>query len=166
MAPAQTGERLSRKPLRLWPGVALAAALVLTRYVLPPLIPDATLFSLPLGMIAVIAGMVCALAIAAWWMLFSRAPLAERFGAIILIAVALFATSWLVHESIAGGMQGMMLPMYAIPVATLALVGWAVVSQRLAAAPRRALMVVTILLVCGVFTVMRTEGISGSGGAQ
>ncbi len=166
MAPAQTGETLLRKPLRLWPGVALAAALVVTRYVLPPLIPDATLFSLPLGMIAVIAGMVCALAIAAWWMFFSRAAWAERLGAIILMGVALFATSRLVHESIAGGMMGMMLPMYAVPVATLALVAWAVATQRLANGPRRALMVATILLASGVFTVMRTEGISGSGGAQ
>jgi outer membrane protein assembly factor BamB len=165
MAPAQTGEFL-RKPLRLWPGVALAAALLVTRYVLPPLIPDATLFSLPLGMIAVIAGMACALAIAVWWMFFSRAAWAERLGAIILMGVALFATSRLVHESIAGGMQGMMLPMYAIPVATLALVAWAVATQRFPDGPRRALMVVTIVLVCAVFTVIRTEGISGSGGAQ
>jgi len=166
MAPAQTGETLLRKPLRLWPGVALAAALVATRYVLPPLIPDATLFSLPLGMIAVIAGMLCALAIAVWWMFFSRAAWAERFGAIILMAVALFATSRLVHESIAGGMQGMMLPMYAVPVATLALVAWAVATQRFTDGPRRALMVVTIVLACAVFTVIRTDGISGSGGAQ
>ena len=166
MAPAQSGKTLVRKPLRLWPGVALAAALVATRYVLPPLIPDATLFSLPLGMIAVIAGMLCALAIAAWWMFFSRAAWAERLGAIILLGVALFATSRLVHESIAGGMQGMMLPMYAIPVATLALVAWAVATQRFPDGPRRALMIVTIVLACAVFTVIRTDGISGSGGAQ
>ena len=146
--------------------MALAAALVFTRYVLPALIPDATLFSLPLGMIAVIAGMACALAIVAWWLFFSRAPWAERFGAIILMSGVLFATSRLVHESIAGGMQGMMLPMYAVPVATLALVAWAAATRRLADAPRRALLAVTILLACGVFTVVRTEGISGSGGAQ
>ena len=146
--------------------MALAAALVATRYVLPPLIPDATVFSLPLGMIAVIAGMLCALAIAAWWMFFSRAAWAERLGAIILLGVALFATSRLVHESIAGGMQGMMLPMYAIPVATLALVAWAVATRRFPDRPRRALMIVTIVLACAVFTVIRTDGISGSGGAQ
>ena len=50
--------------------------------------------------------MWCAFAIVVWWLFFSRAPWSERLGAVILMAVALFATSRLVHASIAGGMMG------------------------------------------------------------
>src|SRR5216684_528949 len=91
------------------------------------------------------------LAVVLQWLFFSRAPWSERVGAIVLMPVALFATSRIVHESIANGMMGMMLPIYAIPVLSLALVAWAVASRRLSTGLRRASMVGTILLACGVF---------------
>ena len=55
----------------------------------------------------------------------------------------------------------MMFPIYAIPVLSLALVAWAVASRRLSNGPRRASMVAAILLACGVFTLLRTGGITG-----
>ena len=55
----------------------------------------------------------------------------------------------------------MLLFVYAIPVLSLALVAGAAASRRLPDGPRRASMVATILLACGVFTLVRTDGISG-----
>jgi len=55
----------------------------------------------------------------------------------------------------------MMLPVYAIPALSLALVAAAVASRRLSSGPRRALMIGAILLACGVFTLIRTGGITG-----
>ena len=57
----------------------------------------------------------------------------------------------------------MLLYFLAIPVLSVALVAWAVVSRRLASGPRRASMVATILLVCGILTLLRTCGVSGDG---
>src|SRR3954451_18236801 len=137
-----------RKPLRLWPGVIAAVLLVLARYVIPLVEPGAILFG---G----IGGMVCVVAIVVWWLFFSRAPWTERILAIILIVVALFATSRIVHVSIRGGMRGMMLPLYATPILSLTLVAWAVTSRNLSGRARRVSMVASILLACGVFTLLR-----------
>src|SRR5574342_221876 len=93
----------SQKPLRLWPGVVAVALLLLVRFVVPIVIPGAV----PFGLIGGLAG---GLVIIVWWLFFSRAPWSERIGAIGLMVVALLATSRLVHESIANGMMGMMLP--------------------------------------------------------
>ena len=101
------------------------------------------------------------LAIVVWWAFFSRAPWFERWGAVVLMIVALAATSRILHESIATGMMGMMFLIYAIPVLSLAFVVWAVASRRLSDGPRRATMVATILLACGVWALLRTDGITG-----
>ncbi len=155
MTIAQTDEP-KQKPLRLWPGVVAAVLLLLVRFVVPIVVPGTMMFG-------VLGGLVGALAIVVWWLFFSRAPWTERVSAIVLMIVALFATSRLIHKSIANGMMGMMLPIYAIPVLSLALVAWAVASRRLADGPRRASMVATILLACGVFLLLRTGGITGDG---
>src|SRR5439155_27009187 len=144
MTTAQTDAPTPRKPVRLWPGVVAAVLLLLVRFVVPIVLPETMMFG-------VIGGMVGALAIVVWWLFFSRAPWTERLGAIVLMIGALFATSRLVHQSIANGMMGMMLYIFAIPVLSLALVAWAVASRRLFSGPRRASMVATILLACGVF---------------
>jgi outer membrane protein assembly factor BamB len=130
--------------------------LLLVRFVVPIVVPGTMMFG-------VIGGLVGALAIVVWWLFFSRARWPERVSAILLMIVALFATSRLVHESIANGMMGMMLPIYAIPIVSLALVAWAVASRRLADGRRRASMVAAILLACGVFALLRTGGITGDG---
>ena len=158
MTIAQTGEGTPRKPLRLWPGVTIAILVSLARFALPIVVP------VPEAMMyAVLSGFFGGLAVIVWWLFFSRAPWVERVGALILMVVALYATSHVVHMSIAGGMMGMMLYIFAIPVLSIALVVWAVASRRLSAGPRRAWMVVSMLLACGVFTVIRTGGLSASG---
>ena len=56
--------------------------------------------------IAMMGAVVGGLLILLWWLFFSRAPWSERLGVTVLMIVALFATSRLVHESIAGGAMG------------------------------------------------------------
>src|SRR3989442_10844936 len=141
----------ARKPLGLWPGVAIAILLCLVRFVVPVFVPDATL----VGVLAVPVG---ALAIVLWWVFFSRAPWSERLGAVGLMVAALFATSRIIDKSIATGAQGFLFPILAIPVVSLALVVWAVAPRRLADGPRRATMVATILLASGVWALVRTGG--------
>jgi outer membrane protein assembly factor BamB len=160
MTTSQTDEPTLSKPLRLWPGVVAAVGLGLARFGIPMVAPDLTIYSIiigaPLGILAIII----------WWAFFSRAPQVERWGAFVLIIVALLATSQILHKSVATGMMGMMFYIYAIPVVLLALVGWALVSRYLAVGPRRAALVATVLLACGVWTLVRTDGITGGGASQ
>lgn len=155
----QTDPSTSPKPLRLWPGVAAAVLLCLVRFVIPITLPDANLFGL-------IGAFVSALAITVWWLFFSRAPWSERLGALVLMAAALFATSRLVHVSIRTGGMGMLFYVYAIPVLCLALVAGAAAGHRFSAGPRRAAIVAAILLACGLFTLLRTDGVTGGSGSQ
>jgi outer membrane protein assembly factor BamB len=145
-----------RKPLRLWPGVAAAVLLLLARFGLPIVEPEQFGY-------AIMGGMVCALAIVLWWVFFSRAPWADSLGAIALMIVALFATSRVIHVSLATGMMGLMFPIYAIPVLSVVFVAGVVAGSRLSDGPRRATMAAAILLGCGVFALLRTNGISLKG---
>ena len=144
------------KTIRLWPGVALAVLLVLFRFVLPLVFP--TMF-----LQAVLGSLVLALLIVVWWLCFSRAPWSSRVGAIVLMLVSLWTTSLLVHPSIAAGM-GFVLPAYIAPVLGLALVG-AAAGYRVATR-RWVPIVVAIVLVCAVFTLLRTDGVTGDAASQ
>ena len=142
-----------RPPLRLWPGVVIVVLQWFSRFAVPLVVSEAT----PFG---VIAGMAGGLAVLVWWMFFSRAPWPERAGAIILMVVAVLVTKRAVHPSIAGGMMGLMLFVYSVPVLSLALVVWAAASRNLAQGPRRVLLVAVIFLACGIWTIVRTGGFS------
>lgn len=150
---AQTGEPTPRKPLRLWLGV-VAVALWVVRFGIPVVVPEGILF-------AVFGGLLGGLAIIVWWAFFSRAHRLERWGAVVLMIVTLFATSRIIHKSIATGMMGMMFAIYSIPVLSITFAVWAIFSHRLSVGPRRVSMVTTILLACGVWTLLRTDGITG-----
>jgi outer membrane protein assembly factor BamB len=156
MAQEHLHESTRRKPLRLWPGVAAAVLLLLVRLVLPLVVPGT-------GAVAMLGAAALAVAVIVWWLFFSRAPWAERVGVIALMAVAVLATSRVVHASIANGMMGMMLPFFAIPLMCLALVGSIAVGCRLPAATRRTVMAAAIVLACGAVTLVRTGGVSGEG---
>ena len=154
MTIAQTDEPTRQKPLRLWPGVVAVVLQWLARFGVPIFVPEA----IPFG---VIGGLLGGLAIVVWWAFFSRAPRSERWGAVVLMIVALVATSRFIHESIATSMMGMMFAIYATPVLSLAFVVWAVAGRHLSDGPRRAMMVATILLACGGWTLVRTGGFTG-----
>jgi outer membrane protein assembly factor BamB len=160
MPVAQTVESTPQKPLRLWPGVVAAVLIVVTRFVAPLVVPDA-------GAVGVFVGIVGTLAIIVWWLFFSRAPWGDRLGAVAVMVVAILATRPLLHKSVATGMMGMMFVVYAVPAALgPAFVAWVAASRHLSNGLRRASMVATILLACGVWTLLRTDGIMGGAGAQ
>ena len=150
----QVGEQTSRRPLRLWPGVAAAVLMVLVKVGTPLLFPGA-------GAVGMLAGVAGALIILVWWLFFSRALWTERAAAIVLMLVAVAATSRIVHPSISNGFMGMMLPIFATPVMCLALVAWAVASRGFSIGMRRASMAAAILLACGSLAFIRTGGITG-----
>jgi outer membrane protein assembly factor BamB len=144
----------------LWPGVVAAVVIVVFRIVVPAFIPDAGI----LGMIAALAG---TLAIVIWWLFFSRASWSERIGAIVTMIVAALATWPLLHRSITNGMMGMMFPIYAVPVLLgPAFVASVVMTQRSSTLVRRASMTVAAFLACAAWTLIRTDGLHGSSGAQ
>src|SRR5262245_30867375 len=70
-------------------------------------------------MVVMIGGLACSLAVLVWWLFFSRAPWAERLGAIALMVVSVIATKRVVHPSIAGGAMGMLLYFFSIPVLSM-----------------------------------------------
>ena len=72
MTIAHAADQTPRKPLRLWPGVVAAVLVVLLRFVVPIVVPNAFYFR----MMGSFAG---SLAIVVWWVFFSRAPWSERF---------------------------------------------------------------------------------------
>jgi hypothetical protein len=152
MTIAQTRKPAPRKPLRLWPGVAAVVLLWLVRFGLKMVVPGFKGFRL--GMMG---GLLGALAVVVWWAFFSRARWFERMGAIVLMIAALFATFSINHES----MKLLWLIGYGIPVLCLAFVAGAAASRHLSDGPRRATMAATILLACGAWTAVRTEGITG-----
>jgi len=154
-ASARTNKPSPRSLLRLWPGVAIVVLQWLARFGVPIFLPSATAFG-------AIAGLVGGLAIIVWWTFFSRAAWFERLSAVAVMVVALFATSRVIHESIATGAMGMMFFIIVTPGLSLAFIVWAVVCRNLAVGMRRATMVATILLACGAWTLVRTGGITGN----
>jgi len=153
----------SRKPLRLWPAVVIVIVQWVVAYGVPLIAPDAEVFSLPLGMLAVLGGALGGLAIVIWWLFFSRALWYERVGAIILMIVAVPATKLIVHESIAKAGMGMLLYFSSIPYMSLAFVAWALATRRLTDGVRRVALVAAIVLACAPWTLVRTAGVGGAG---
>jgi outer membrane protein assembly factor BamB len=149
-------ETASRRPLRLWPGMAAAMLLVIVGYVVP-------IFAPRLAGLGMIGAVVCALIVLLWWLFFSRARWYERIGAIALIVAAAFAEKYVVHPSIAGGAMGNLAYVLAIPTLTVGLVAWAVASRRLARGARAGAVVVAVLFGCLPWILLRTGGLTADG---
>ncbi|HZI19544.1 MAG TPA: PQQ-binding-like beta-propeller repeat protein [Pyrinomonadaceae bacterium] len=143
-----------RKPLRLWPGLLFVTLQLLGWFVVPLVAPGALIFGL-------LAGVIGGLGIVVWWAFFSRAPRAERWGIVALLVAAMVAARPLLHESIAGGMMGMMFPIYGLVFVSMALAAGAAVGRRLSDGRRRAVLAAAVLIACGAFTLLRTGGITG-----
>ena len=158
MTLTQKGER-NRVQLRLWPGVAAVLLLWFIRFGVPAVVPEAMV-------LGVMGELVGGLAVLVWWVFFSRAPWSERGGAVVLMIAAMLATRRTLDESIATGMMGMMFVVYSIPVLSLALVAWAVASRRLANGLRRATLAAAILVACGFWAFLRTDGVTADGHSQ
>ena len=147
-------EKAQQKSLRLRAGVIIAILTILTRFGIPSVFPMA-------AAVGVLGGLLGGLLILVWWAFFSRAPRTERWVAVVLMIVAIVLTSQLIHESLSTGMQGMMFPSYVLPILTSAFVLWAVATPKLANKLRWALMLACILLASGMWTLVRSDGISG-----
>jgi outer membrane protein assembly factor BamB len=143
----------SQPPIRLWPGVVAAVLVLLLWYLAPVVVPD-------IGFL-IFAGLAFVLVVPVWWLFFSRAPWPERIGAIVLAVIALLATRLFVHPSIAGGMMGFMLAVYAVPLLAIAIVAAAMAGRRMSTKGRRATLAAAIVASCAVFLLLRTDGIMG-----
>ena len=153
MSTIETALATPRKPLRVWPGVIVVVLQWLGWFVVPAIFPQAAI-------VALFSGLIGGLAILVWWLLFSRAPWIERIAAVVLILLALIGAKRLVHESIAGGAMGMLLYVLAIPVFSMGLVLWAVVTRHFSTAKRRLAFVPMLVIGCGVFMLLRTGGLT------
>jgi outer membrane protein assembly factor BamB len=142
----------TRKPLRVWPGVVAVVLLWLARFGIKAVVPGFQGFAWSAQ-----GGIIGAVAVILWWLLLSRARWSDRLGGIVLMVAAMGATWVLKHES----MGPFWVVAYAIPVLCLALVASAVASRRLGDGARRATIAAAIVLACGVWTLVRTEGITG-----
>ena len=127
--------------------------LVVVRLICPIVVDEV----MPIAMMGAVVG---GLLILLWWLFLSRAPWSERLGVTVLMIAALFVTSRLVHESITGGAMGFLFYVWAIPTLGVALVAAVAASRRLSSRSRRASIVAAILLACGVWTFIRTEGVT------
>ena len=151
MTTTQTGEPSPRK-LRLWPGIALVVLLFVFRIAVKALVPGIEGFGY-----AVLGSLGCMLAIILWWLIFSRARWVERLGALGAIAVSLVAVWFLKHDS----MWLQWLFAYAVPLLALAFVTWAVATRRLIGGIRLITMIATIAVACGVWLLVRQDGMNG-----
>jgi outer membrane protein assembly factor BamB len=150
---AQASEPAPQKPLRLWPGVALAVLLLLFKFVVPIVVPGAVL-------VVVLGSLGCAVAILLWWLFLSRAPWSERLGAVLLMIVALFGTSPILHVSFGAGPARFLFFALALPALGLALVVWAVSTRGLSDGLRRTTMAAAILIAVGGWACVRVGGVA------
>ncbi len=144
--------------LRLWPGVIIVILQWLARLGAPAVVAG------PLEQLMVrgVSGLAGALAVAIWWLFFSRAAGRERW-AVAGVMVAAAATTLLIgHES----MGPFWLVMYTLPFLCLALVISAAAGSRLADQRRFAVMAGAILITCGPWVAVRIAGITGNGVAE
>ena len=89
--------------------------------------------------------------------------MADRLGTVAVMIAAVFATSFVVHESVSNGMMGNMLFVFSIPLLSVALVAAVGLSRGRFAAFRRVSIVTAIVVACGLATLVRTGGVSGDG---
>jgi outer membrane protein assembly factor BamB len=142
----------SRKPLRLWPGVIAGVLLCVARFGVKAVVPGFAGFALGMQWMLGIA-----VVILLWWTFFSRVPWLERLGGLLLMVAGVAATWMLRHQS----MGPFWLVVYVVPAICIALVLGAAVTRGLPDGPRRAAMAAIILFACGVWTLVRMDGISG-----
>ncbi|HEY0761326.1 MAG TPA: PQQ-binding-like beta-propeller repeat protein [Pyrinomonadaceae bacterium] len=153
MSTFETALATPRKPIRVWPGLIAVVLQWLGWFVVPAIFPQA-------AVVALFSGVIGGLIILLWWLFFSRAPWLERIVALVLIVLALIGTKRVVHESIAGGAMGMLLYVLAIPILSMGLVLWALVTRHFSAAKRRLAFVVMLVIGCGLFMFIRTGGLT------
>jgi outer membrane protein assembly factor BamB len=140
----------------LWPGVAAVTLQLLVRFGLPLVWPDGLMYS-------VLGGVAGALLVVIWWLFFSRAAWVDRLGGVALMAAAMALTPRILDRSLATGAMGFVFYILAVPWLCLAFVVAVAVTRQLSDGPRRATIAAVILLACGGWALIRTNGIRGEG---
>ena len=143
-----------RRPLRLWPGIAIVAVQWLIILLAPLTLEEG-------GILAILGGAAAGLLVLIWWLFFSRAPWVDRLGAVVLMVLTVLLAYLVVHPSISNGLMGRMVPIFSIPLLSLALVASVAITRRRTERVRRLSMAVAFLLACGAMAVIRTAGITG-----
>ena len=146
----------TRRPIRLWPGVAAVVLQWAGLLILPLVAPHLAIFG-------ILGGVAFGLVAIIWWLFFSRARWVDRLAGIAMMVAAVVVASRLVHPSISNGMMGNMLYIYSMPVLIPALVAWAAASRRLSGGRRYAALAAAFAIACTTLTLIRTDGISGEG---
>src|SRR3954468_15512908 len=144
--------------LRLRPAIVAAVLLVMAR-LLPVVYPAG-------GLIGALGSLLLTLAIVVWWLFFSRTPWLERLGVLAAAVLLLVATSFVVHPSIRGGMMRNMVWVAPPPDMAFGLVLGLLIARRMSPAARRVAAMAGIIAGCALWTMLRTDGIKGTGGAQ
>ncbi len=143
----------------MWPGITAVILLILVRFGLPLLAPDWAIYGF-------FGGIALGLVTLFWWMFFSRIPHAVRWTAILLLAVALVGTYWILDPSIATGGMGLLYWMYVIPGVAVGLVLCATAYRSLPIGLGRLAMAVFIIGSCAFWAFLRTGGLTGEGSSQ
>jgi outer membrane protein assembly factor BamB len=159
MLKSKTNQSTPVKLIRIWPGVIAAILLLVVKYIVPLIIPD----SLP---IAMFGGVILGLLIILWWAFFSRTSHPERWGGFVLIIISIIAIRPFLHHSLANAGMGVLFYFLAIPVTSLALVAWAVITRHLPNGIRRTTLVATILLAVGGWALLRTGGLNADANSE
>lgn len=139
-----------RKPLRLWPGVAIVVLQFLALYV--PSYVDPASPAMFFGMMGSFT--VGTLLLFVWWLFFSRARWSDRLGALALLIVVHAVALVLADPS--ARMQTMV---PGVPWLCAAFVASLF-------AGRRAVTVIAILVASLGWTLVRTDGVTGSMGSE
>jgi outer membrane protein assembly factor BamB len=157
----ESNRSVHQKPLRLWLGVALVVIQWILWLILPKFEPSGQ--TLPFSVFGGLAG---GLAIIIWWTFLSRALWLDRIVGVSFMILSLLLFPSFAHKSVETGLSGMMFYIYAVPVLSLSFVIWAILSQRMSQKLKRITMALTILISCGAFTLVRSDGITGNANAE
>ncbi len=155
MVADKTQESISQSPLRLWPGITAAILLIICKFGIPLVMPDALT-------VVMFGGLGFGAIIILWWAFFSRAVRLDRWGGAILLIIGLIAVRPLLHESIAEAGMGVLFFINAIPYMSLIFMVWAIARDRIPTHLQRATMLGTIILAVGFWTLIRTGGLNNA----
>ena len=145
-----------RKALRLWPGILAAAVILPIRFLLPLAWPDGVMF-------AILGSVLFGLFVMLWWAFFSRAARAERWGGLALMIAASVAAWAVADVSIKTGAMGFLIVMLCIPMLGVLFPLAVLATREQTTAMRRVSMAAAIVIACGMWAVVRTEGMTSDG---
>jgi len=143
--------------LRVWPGLLIVVLQWLSTFGGAIVAPGT-----PIQFFGMMGGpLIGTILVLLWWMFGSRADKRERRIGLAVLILGYVAANVLAHES----MQ-MVLVVHGLPFVCLAFVGWAVWSRNKLPSERTPSMVASVVVACLVWTLVRTDGVTGDLGVD